>query len=132
MNGDIRDSIILNDDEEEEIDVSGWAAEDERDEEPETYARDEKVWYGPSVFILWHHTFFYTGVTKHLNTKIEVIKRYVRPGSVIWADHFTSDKKITPHSYTNESVNHYKNYTNPYNDVATQGFDRSWLDTAFC
>ena len=62
-------------------------------------------------------------------TTLKVIKKFVKPGSIIWTDSFTSYNCLSDNGFIHESVNHRENYVDPVTGAHTQGVERAWLDS---
>ena len=62
------------------------------------------------------------------STLLMVIKKYVKVGSLIWTDEFSSYKSLSEHGYEYESVNHSEHYVEPTTGAHTQGIERSWRE----
>ncbi len=63
------------------------------------------------------------------STLISVIKKYVKPGSLVWIGEISSYKKLPEHRFIHESVNHSKNYIDTSTVAHTQGVERFWVDS---
>ena len=62
------------------------------------------------------------------STLLSVLQKYVKSGSTIWTDEFTSYKSLSSHGYVHHSVNHKENYVDPDTGTHTQGIGRAWVD----
>ncbi len=112
-----------------EVEISGWC-EDEIEEKNLRFGRDCNEWR-------WVLRIYYSKTkTRFIRLKdrtsdfiLDVLREYVREGSLRWTDEFESYKCLPKNIYQHQSVNHKKNYVDPITGAHTQGVERSWVDS---
>lgn len=62
------------------------------------------------------------------DTLVNVIKRYVRKGSIIITDCWRGYHRLEAEGYRHKKVNHSKNFVNPDDGSYTQNVERMWRD----
>ena len=61
-------------------------------------------------------------------TVIPLIKKYVSSGSLVWTNGFSTYKALEEHGYQPQTVDHLKNYVDPYTQAHIQAVERSWIE----
>ncbi|KAG0423173.1 hypothetical protein DMUE_6167, partial [Dictyocoela muelleri] len=57
---------------------------------------------------------------------LPIIRRVIRPGSIIWSDEWAAYNSIDSNEYSHLTVNHSINFINPLNGVHTQNIESLW------
>lgn len=72
---------------------------------------------------------FYVAVpARDAKTLIEVIVRWILPGTTIMSDCWKAYSKLGEESFTHLTVNHSLNFVDPETGAHTQNIERSWRD----
>ena len=62
-------------------------------------------------------------------TLVPLIKKYIKPGSIIISDCWSAYVSLTEEGYTHYSVNHSEHFVDPHHpEVHTQNIERYWRD----
>ena len=84
------------------------------------YGRDNMNWtWVLGIYLSRTQVRFLRVKVRKANTLLLVIKKYVKVGSLIWTDEFSSYKSLSEHGYEHESVNHSEHYVDTKTDAHT-------------
>ncbi len=90
-------------DHDDDDEVSGQSIEDES----EQFGKDNINWtWVVGIYFSRTQVRFVQVRDRTLSTLLQVIKKFVKAGSFIWTDEFSSYKCLTQHGYAYQSVNH--------------------------
>ena len=66
------------------------------------------------------------GDKRDKETLIPLIKKYIRPGSIIYSDAWGAYRELNTHGYSHHVINHSENFVN--GTIHTQNIERVWRD----
>jgi len=69
------------------------------------------------------------GTDRSADTLIPLIKKYIKPNSVIYSDGWAAYRNLQHHGYKHLSINHSENFVDPHDpQIHTQNIERLWRD----
>ena len=67
------------------------------------------------------------GLQRNKETLIPIIKKYIKPGSVIYSDKWGAYSTLSSHGYTHYQINHSANFVDPQDcSIHTQNIESLW------
>ena len=67
------------------------------------------------------------GLQRNKETLIPIIKKYIKPGSIIYSDKWGAYSTLSSHGYTHYQINHSANFVDPQDcSIHTQNIESLW------
>ena len=117
---------VSNQDHEDGYELTEWGADAPPNDE---YGTDNNDWkWVVGIYCNSDKVRFIRVKNRTTDVLMNLIKKYVKSGSLVWTDEWKSYKALTSHGYNHQCVNHSLHYVDPITGAHTQGVQRSWLD----